>query len=249
MRIIDVRPQPEYNTSHIPGSVCLNPESLRGVVGGVSSMLLPADVLARHLSLMGVQPGDTIVVVPGAAVRDATLVGMGLERLGHANWAILNGGFAKWSAENRPVDAALPASQTSDYPVPPSADAFTVDYQAVLSRVGDKRTVIVDTRPADYFRGEKSDEARAGHIPGAVNRPFKEDLDESDQLKPAAELAAAYAALIPTKETPIVVHCRTGHQASQTFFVLTRLLGYKDVKWYDASWTEWSARPELPVEK
>ena len=108
VRIIDVRPQPEYNTSHVPGSVCLNPESFRGVVGGVSSMLLPADMLARHLSLMGIQPADTIVLVPGNAVRDATLVGLGLERLGHANWAVLNGGFAKWSAEQRPVDTALP---------------------------------------------------------------------------------------------------------------------------------------------
>ena len=151
MRIIDVRPQPEYNTSHIPGSVCLNAESFRGVVGGVSSMLLPSDVLARHLSLMGIEPTDTIVVVPGSAVRDATLVGLGLERLGHANWAILQGGFAKWSAETRPLDAALPGIEPSDYPVPAGADAFTLDYQAVLGRVGDQRTVIVDTRPADQL--------------------------------------------------------------------------------------------------
>jgi thiosulfate/3-mercaptopyruvate sulfurtransferase len=249
VRIIDVRPQPEYNTSHIPGSVCLNPESFRGVVGGVSSMLLPSDVLARHLSLMGITPTDTIVVVPGGAVRDATLVGLGLERLGHANWAILQGGFARWSAETRPLNAALPGIAPSDYPVSVGPDAFTLDCQAVRGRVGDQSTVIVDTRPAINFRGEESDEPRAGHIPGAVNRPFKEDLDESGQIKPEADLAAAYAALIPAKETPVVVHCRTGHQASQTFFILTRLLGYKNVKWYDGSWTEWSARPELPVEK
>ena len=66
-------------------------------------------------------------------------------------------------------------------------------------------------------------------------------------LKPVGELAAAYAKLIPAKDSPVIVHCRTGHQASQTFFVLTRLLGYTRVRWYDAGWTEWAARPELPV--
>ena len=71
--------------------------------------------------------------------------------------------------------------------------------------------------------------------------------DQDVRFKPVSELAGAYEKIIPTRETPVIVHCRTGHQASQTFFVLKRLLGYKNVYYYDAGWTEWAARPELPV--
>ena len=67
-------------------------------------------------------------------------------------------------------------------------------------------------------------------------------------LKPANDLAGAYARLIPSRDTKVIVHCRTGHQASQTFFVLRNLLGYTNVSWYDAGWSEWAARPELPAE-
>ena len=72
----DVRPQPAYNSAHMPCSVCLNVESVRGVVGGVSSMLMPVDVLARKVGLMGLRPSDKL--------HDATLVGLALDRLGHA---------------------------------------------------------------------------------------------------------------------------------------------------------------------
>lgn len=247
VRILDVRQQPIFSSGHIPGSLRVDPESLRGVVGGVSSMLLPAEMLAEHLGLMGIEPDDTVVLVSGDALRDATLVGMALARVGHRNWSILEGGFARWAAENRPLETALRRVQRHDYHFDPAADWFTVDADQVADALKDSQAVVIDTRPEEYFLDVKSDEARSGHIPGAVNRPYTADLAEDGQSRPIDQLAAEYARLIPAKDAPVIVHCRTGHQASQTWYLLSRLLGYENVRWYDGSWTDWAARPDKPV--
>jgi 3-mercaptopyruvate sulfurtransferase SseA len=251
LKIIDLRPQPEYNTSHIPGSISLNLESIRGNIAGVPSMLLPPAMLAAQFSLLGLRTSDTVVIVSGDKLYDTTLVGMAFERMGHMNYAVMNGGYAKWVQEGRATDAALPSVTKSKYPIKTDADNFTMNYQAVVAQLGKPSVVIIDVRPADYYTGKKSDEARGGHIPGAISRPFTEDLvTDSNKVvsfKPTAALAAAYSQIIPSKDTMVIVHCRTGHQASQTYFVLKRLLGYTNVRWYDAGWTEWAARPELPI--
>ena len=247
LRIIDVRKQPAFNTSHIPGSVRIDPESFRGTVDGIPSVLFPAEVLASHLGLMGIGETDTVVVVADEKLRDATLVGMGLDRVGHHHWGILEGGFEAWTAENRPTDSALTAYPRTTYKYASGVDQFTVTADDVASLIADGTAMVLDTRPEDYYRGEASDEARAGHIPGAISRPYSTDLADNGQLRPLSELAAEYAKVIPSKDTHVVVQCRTGHQASQTYFVLKHLLGYNNVQWYDGSWTDWAARADLPI--
>jgi len=249
-KVIDLRSQPEYNTSHIRNSLAFNVENLRMNLDGVGSMLQPADMLARHLSAMGIRPGDTVIIVYGDKTQDATLVGIALERLGHISYRILNGGFAAWKSADKPVVSELPEVVSSSYPVT-GTDKFSVDYRTVLEYVKSKKGIILDVRPPEYYSGSKSDEARAGHIPGAINRPYTEDLVKVNDVpwfKPVEELAGAYARIIPSKDSTVIIHCRTGHQASQTYFVLKRLLGYSNILWYDAGWSQWAAKKELPIE-
>lgn len=249
LKLLDVRPQPEYNSGHIPGALSVHPESFRGLVQGVPSMLLPAPMLAAQLSLLGLVPTDLVVVLAGDKLQDATLVTMALARVGHERYAVLQGGFAAWTAEKRSVDTILPPVTPSDYRPRPGADRFTVT-ATQLQQLQTQGARVLDVRPADFFAGRKSDEARAGHIPGAVNRPFSDDaVKGAAQYQPVAGLASVYAQLLPDRKQPVVVHCRTGNQASQSYFLLKHLLGYEQVFWYDAGWTEWAARPELPVVK
>lgn len=249
LKLVDVRPKStDYTTGHLPGALYLNPESLRTTIEGVPAMVVPAVEIAVQLGRLGIGNGDTVILYSDN-LRDATLVAMALARVGHGAYAVLHGGIRAWVAEKQPLSKDLPRPAAAVYTPVDGADTFTVGVDGVKAALGDGKTVILDVRPADYFAGKKSDEARPGHIPGAVNREFTLDLVPGQDLWQAADrLQEAYAKLGVTPDKPVIVHCRTGHQASQTYFLLKHVLGFPDVRWFDASWSAWAARPDLPAE-
>jgi len=250
VKVVDARPTAEYNGGHIAGALSVVPENLRAPVDGVPARLVPPPQLAALFSLMGIRPDDTVVVVGPTKVQDATLVALAFWRMGHDKVAVLQGGMARWNRERRPVTTALPTVTPSVYPSDRARDDVVVDGVHVKRALDTGPAVVIDARPAEYFTGAKVDEARGGHIPGAVNRPFDTDLlkdGDVTMVRSADDLRRAYESLVPDPATPVYVHCRTGHQASQTYMILKHVLGYRHVYWYDGGWAEWAARPAWPV--
>ena len=248
LQLLDVRAKSTaYTTRHIPGAVYLNIENIRATLDGIPNTVLSAEALARELGWLGLTADDTVVVYSDE-LRDATLAAVALERVGHARFAVLHGGWPAWLAAAGPTDSHLPKIVPAVYKPRRTRDDFTATLQDVARASNDGKTVILDVRPPAYYRGEKSDEARAGHIPGAVNREFVIDLvPESASWREASLLRAAYQDLGIGSDTPVIVHCRTGHQASQTYFLLKHVLGLKSVRWFDGSWLAWAAEATLPV--
>jgi thiosulfate/3-mercaptopyruvate sulfurtransferase len=170
----------------------------------------------------------------------------------------MDGGRKKWEQEGRTMTTDTPDFAETDYPVPESADrsirAFRQEVEEHMQRGGP----MVDVRSPEEFKGEithvpglpEESSMRAGHIPGARNVPWARAADDEDgTFRPRAELAEIYEGeegLDAGDDT--IAYCRIGERSSHTWFVLTYLLGFDQVKNYDGSWTEWGNLVGAPIE-
>jgi thiosulfate/3-mercaptopyruvate sulfurtransferase len=212
-------------------------------------MLAPLSVVTKALGDRGINRESQVVIYDDIGGVPATRLFWVLDYLGHPRMSVLQGGFALWNHEGRPVSRQAPQIQAITYQATPVTTKLA-DLSWVQTHLQNPGIVLLDARSSQEFTGQKPGRQieRPGHIPGAVNVNWVRNLTLSapHQFKAGADLAALYQDIGVTPEKEIVVYCRTGMRASHTYFVL-RLLGYPRVRMYDGSYVEWSADARLPI--
>jgi len=241
-----------YESGHIPGAVKidwhtdLNDPVQRDYVDGAA--------FARLVGSKGISRDSTVVIYGDKNNWWAAYALWVFTLFGHEDVRLLDGGRAKWEAEGREYTREATKPEAADYPVVERDDstirAFKDD---VLAHLG---SPLIDVRSPEEFSGERTtapaypDEGalRAGHIPTARNVPWGKAAAADGTFKRTPELDALYrdeAGLANGDE--VIAYCRIGERSAHTWFVLTHLLGFENVRNYDGSWTEWGSAVRVPI--
>jgi len=232
----------EYDAAHLPRArfVDLHTE-LAGSDGGGRHPLPAVADFAALLGRLGVRPGSMIVAYDDAGGATASRLWWMLRSIGHGRAAVLDGGIQAWTAAGRELTDIVPEVSATVYPAAPDWTG-TVDAEAVAQSAALGGTVI-DARAAERYRGDTEPiDARAGHIPGAVNR-FHGDTVGLDGLHlPTEQLAEFFAGV---GENPIV-YCGSGVTACHDLLAMSTI-GLAGARLYPGSWSEWSADPGRAV--
>jgi len=206
------------------------------------------EAFARRMQALGLRSDTQVVAYDNQGGPYAAHLWWMLRWLGHEAVAVLDGGLAAWSAAGGPLSAhEPPAPQAGDFRTGPSL-APLIEADALKARLGTLR--LIDARAGERFRGEVEPlDKQAGHIPGASNRFFKDNLAADGRFKPAPELRAAFAQLLAPHAPAQVVHqCGSGVTACHNLLAMEHA-GLTGSALYAGSWSEWSSDPARPIAK
>jgi thiosulfate/3-mercaptopyruvate sulfurtransferase len=169
----------------------------------------------------------------------------------------MNGGRKKWEEEGRPMTTEVPKYPETNYPVPVRDDSKIRAFRDQVRAHVNKGGALVDVRSPGEYSGEllhmadypQEGALRGGHIPSAKNIPWARAANDDGTFKSPADLRALYEGQGITPDKDVIAYCRIGERSSHTWFVLTYLLGYPNVRNYDGSWTEWGNLVGAPIER
>ncbi len=238
----------EYLSAHIPGAVFFDINAIADTSSGLPHMLPSPEAFSSAMRELGIGDGVTIVVYDGLGLFSAARVWWTFRIFGVRDVYVLDGGFPKWKAEGRPIEfdeiKRTPRHFTARF-----NPAAVADLAKVRQTLADKSAQVVDARSAERFAG-KAPEPRpglpSGHMPGALNVPYSE-IVEDGRLVEADRIAAAFAKAGVDTDKPIVTSCGSGVTAAILWLGLDAI-GKPPKSLYDGSWTDWASQPDAVIE-
>ena len=258
VRVIESNEDPLlYPSGHVPGAVHVDWTS--DLNDQIKRDYITRDRFEALMSRIGATNDTTVVFYGDKNNWWATYAFWVFQLFGHTNAKVMDGGRLKWQKENREMNRDLPSYPKTQYKASERNDpphrAYRDDVHAHLKKQGQ----LVDVRSPEEYAGTRmhmpdypnEGALRGGHIPGAKSVPWARAINPDEgTFKPAAELKKLYLEdqqLSPDKET--IAYCRIGERSSHTWFALKYLLGFKNIRNYDGSWTEWGNMVGVPIEK
>ena len=238
-----------YRAAHIPGAAFLHLDrDLSGAKTGRNGRhpLPEVSALAATFGRTGIDTTKQVVAYDQNGGMWASRLWWLLHWLGHDAVAVLDGGLDKWAAERRPQTSELPAPRSAMFvPMEPGPVA-TAD--EIVRHLDDGSLFVLDARAPERFRGDLEPlDPIAGHIPGAHNRPYGENLTSQGSFKPAALLRSEFEALlVDTPPSAVVHHCGSGVTACHNVLAMS-VAALRGSRLYPGSWSEWIADPAKPV--
>lgn len=238
-----------YAAGHLPGAVFAHLDrDLSGPMTGRNGRhpLPDTATLAARLGCLGIGPDTMVVAYDDGPSMFAARLWWLLRWLGHERVAVLDGGLAAWKAEGHPLETARP--QPAAKVLPWKAALDVVSAGEVLENIERRGFQLVDARAPDRFRGENETlDPVGGHIPGAVNRFFRDNLGSDGRFKPTAQLRDEWLALLGARSPGAVVHqCGSGVTACHNLLAM-EVAGLSGSRLYAGSWSEWVSDPARPV--
>jgi len=244
-----------YKAGHVPGAVCWD---WKKMLWDSRMREFPSpEEFARRLGAAGIG-NDTTVVFYGEGMQFGVYAWWTFTYCGHPDVRILDGARDRWKREGNALTTEIPgpAAPVGYQPVARN-EGMRMWRDEVLAALGKPGKVILDGRSPEEFNGQRvggpggpdTGALRYGRIPGAKHLYFSDLLNPDNSFKTAEELSREVKSRGATPDKDIIVYCRMSHRATVLYFALTQLLGYRKVRVYDGSWTEWGNLVGFPVER